>query len=165
MINLPPLYPIVDARREEPLAAQVLRLGACGFPLVQFRGKPLDAARQWTELAGALRAAADQGGWPAVCVNDRADLAVLASLEGLAPWGLHLGQARLAQLGHQRLCLHHIRRLNATDGKQRTLHLTTRHLHGQADARQGNLTGGRIRFAGQQGAEVAQLHSTPIQRG
>ena len=79
--------------------------------------------------------------------------------------GLHLGQARLAQLGHQRLCLHHIRRLNATDGKQRTLHLTTRHLHGQADARQGNLTGGRIRFAGQQGAEVAQLHSTPIQRG
>jgi len=103
MINLPPLYPIVDARREEPLAAQVLRLGACGFPLVQFRGKPLDAARQWTELAGALRAAADQGGWPAVCVNDRADLAVLAGLEGLAPWGLHLGQADLPPQEARRL--------------------------------------------------------------
>ncbi|HEU4951671.1 MAG TPA: shikimate kinase, partial [Holophagaceae bacterium] len=30
-----------------------------------------------------------------ICVNDRADLAVLAVREGLAPWGLHLGQSDL----------------------------------------------------------------------
>jgi thiamine-phosphate pyrophosphorylase len=95
MIQLPPLYPITDARREEPLSAQVQRLGAAGFPLVQFRGKPLDARTQWRELRLALEAAREQGGWPAICLNDRADLAVLAGLEGLAPWGLHLGQADL----------------------------------------------------------------------
>jgi thiamine-phosphate diphosphorylase len=95
MIQLPPLYPITDARREEPLSAQVQRLGAAGFPLVQFRGKPLDARTQWRELRLALGAARDQGGWPAICLNDRADLAVLAGLEGMAPWGLHLGQTDL----------------------------------------------------------------------
>ena len=36
-----------------------------------------------------------RGGWPAICVNDRSDLAVLAAREGLAPWGLHLGQTDL----------------------------------------------------------------------
>ena len=96
MIQLPPLYPITDARREEPLSAQVRRLGAAGFPLVQFRGKPLDARTQWRELRTALGEARDQGGWPAICLNDRADLAILAGLEELLPWGLHLGQTDLA---------------------------------------------------------------------
>ncbi|HET8714538.1 MAG TPA: thiamine phosphate synthase, partial [Holophagaceae bacterium] len=95
MRPLPPLYPITDAGRPEPLAAQVARLGAAGFPLVQFRGKPLDAGEQGAQLREALRATASDGGWPLICVNDRADLAVLAAREGLAPWGLHLGQSDL----------------------------------------------------------------------
>jgi thiamine-phosphate diphosphorylase len=95
MIQLPPLYPITDARRDEPLSAQVRRLGAAGFPLVQFRGKPLDARTQWLELRTALGEARDQGGWPAICLNDRADLAILAGLDGLPLWGLHLGQTDL----------------------------------------------------------------------
>lgn len=92
MLRLPPLYPLTDASRPEPLADQVRRLGEAGFPLVQFRGKPLDAARQWEELRQALSESAGNGGWPQVAVNDRADLALLAAREGLAPWGLHLGQ-------------------------------------------------------------------------
>jgi len=95
VLHLPPLYPITDPRSPVPLSTQVLTLGEAGFPLVQFRGKPLDAAVQWTELRTALAAAAERGGWPAICVNDRADLAVLAAAEGLAPWGLHLGQTDL----------------------------------------------------------------------
>jgi thiamine-phosphate pyrophosphorylase len=94
-MHLPPLYPITDARDPLPLAAQIRRLGQAGFPLVQFRGKPLDPAAQWRELAAALREAAEHGGWPAICVNDQSDLAVLAAGEGLAPWGLHLGQTDL----------------------------------------------------------------------
>jgi len=92
MLHLPPLYPITDAMRPESLSAQVRRLGEAGFPLVQFRGKPLDAQAQWLELRTALTDAAENGGWPLICVNDRADLALLAAREGLAPWGLHLGQ-------------------------------------------------------------------------
>ena len=95
MLHLPPLYPITDASRPEPLSAQIRRLGEAGFPLVQFRGKPLDAKAQWTELRAALADAAANGGWPFICVNDRADLAMLAAQEGLAPWGLHLGQGDL----------------------------------------------------------------------
>lgn len=91
-MRLPPLYPITDAASPVGLAGQIRALGACGFPLVQFRGKPLDAREQWRELEAALRAAADSGGWPAICVNDRADLALLGARQGLAPWGLHLGQ-------------------------------------------------------------------------
>ena len=94
-MHLPPLYPILDAGLDLPLSAQARRLGEAGYPLVQFRGKPLDARTQWSELAAALRESAHHGGWPAICVNDRADLAVLASLEGLTPWGLHLGQEDL----------------------------------------------------------------------
>jgi shikimate kinase len=89
---LPPLYPITDGRGPESLAGQIRRLGAAGFPLVQFRGKPLAAGAQWLQLREALAAARAQGSWPAICVNDRADLAVLAALDGLPPWGLHLGQ-------------------------------------------------------------------------
>jgi len=95
MLHLPPLYPITDATRPESLSAQIRRFGDAGFPLVQFRGKPLDPLAQWTELKLALQASADNGGWPLICVNDRADLALLAAREGLAPWGLHLGQEDL----------------------------------------------------------------------
>lgn len=95
MLNLPPIYPITDARLDVSLSEQVRGLGEAGFPLVQFRGKPLDAKTQWDELRKSLKHSADHGGWPFICVNDRADLAVLAAHEGLAPWGLHLGQEDL----------------------------------------------------------------------
>ena len=54
-MQLPPLYPITDVRAQASLPEQIRRLGAAGFPLVQFRGKPLDAGRQGAELATALR--------------------------------------------------------------------------------------------------------------
>jgi thiamine-phosphate pyrophosphorylase len=95
MLELPPLYPITDADQAVPLSGQVARFADAGFPLVQFRGKPLGAREQWRELRQALAAAAEDGGWPLIVVNDRADLAVLAAAEGLAPWGLHLGQTDL----------------------------------------------------------------------
>jgi thiamine-phosphate pyrophosphorylase len=103
MLNLPPLYPITDAASPVPLAEQIRRLGAAGFPLVQFRGKPLPPSEQWVQLHEALRTARDNGGWPLICVNDRADLAVLAAREGLTPWGLHLGQEDLPPGEAQRL--------------------------------------------------------------
>jgi len=95
MLQLPPLYPITDARSPLSLAEQIRRLGDAGFPLVQFRGKPLDAGEQWRQLRTALADSEANGGWPLICVNDRADLAVLAAREGLFPWGLHLGQGDL----------------------------------------------------------------------
>jgi thiamine-phosphate pyrophosphorylase len=103
MLHLPPLYPITDATRPESLSAQVRRLGEAGFPLVQFRGKPLDAKTQWLELRSALEASAVNGGWPFICVNDRADLALLAVRAGLTPWGLHLGQDDLPPAEARRL--------------------------------------------------------------
>jgi shikimate kinase len=103
MLQLPPLYPITDAARPDPLSVQIRRLGAAGFPLVQFRGKPLGPAVQWEELRKALAESAANGGWPWICVNDRADLALLAAREGLAPWGLHLGQGDLPASEAKRL--------------------------------------------------------------
>ncbi|HJV49559.1 MAG TPA: thiamine phosphate synthase [Geothrix sp.] len=103
MLHLPPLYPITDATLAEPLSAQIRRLGEAGFPLVQFRGKPLDTQAQWVELRRALAEASANGGWPFICVNDRADLAMLAAREGLAPWGLHLGQEDLPASEARRL--------------------------------------------------------------
>ncbi len=100
---LPPLYPITDAQRPESLAVQIARLGDAGFPLVQFRGKPLDAKVQWEQLRSALVASRANGGWPLLCVNDRADLAVLAAAEGHALWGLHLGQSDLPHADAARL--------------------------------------------------------------
>ena len=95
MLHLPPLYPITDAARAESLSDQVRRLGEAGFPLVQFRGKPLDTGTQWEELRKALAESLANGGWPWICVNDRADLAMLAAREELTPWGLHLSQGDL----------------------------------------------------------------------
>jgi thiamine-phosphate diphosphorylase len=103
MLHLPALYPITDATRPEPLSAQIRRLGDAGFPLVQFRGKPLRADAQMTELRLALKESATHGGWPQICVNDRADLALLLAQEGLRPWGLHLGQEDLPAAEAQRL--------------------------------------------------------------
>jgi len=95
MINFPPIYPLTDSRRAASLSEQVRVFGRAGLPLVQFRGKPLDVHVQYDELLTALKTSFDNGGWPMICVNDRADLAVLAAREGLAPWGLHLGQMDL----------------------------------------------------------------------
>ena len=95
ILNLPPLYPITGANQELSLSEQVLRFADAGFPLVQFRGKPMSVGDQWRELRKALIQASENGGWPLIIVNDRADLAVLAANEGLRPWGLHLGQTDL----------------------------------------------------------------------
>ncbi|HEX4846467.1 MAG TPA: shikimate kinase [Geothrix sp.] len=103
MLHLPPLYPITDATLAEPLSAQIRRLGEAGFPLVQFRGKPLEAPAQWAELRKSLEESRANGGWPLICLNDRADLAVLAAREGLTPWGLHLGQDDLPATEARRL--------------------------------------------------------------
>jgi shikimate kinase len=70
---------------------------------VQFRGKPLDAKVQWLELRTALETSAGNGGWPFICVNDRADLALLAVRAGHTPWGLHLGQEDLPPAEARRL--------------------------------------------------------------
>lgn len=103
MLHLPPIYPITDGSSGLSLPAQVRRLGQAGFPLVQFRGKPLDARTQLRELLAALSESQANGGWPAICVNDRADLAVLAAWEGRIPWGLHLGQGDLPHTEARRL--------------------------------------------------------------
>lgn len=103
MIHLPPIYPLTDSRRDASLSAQIRTFGEAGFPLAQFRGKPLDAKAQYEELRTALRQSFDNGGWPLICVNDRVDLAVLAAQEGLAPWGLHLGQTDLPPFEARRL--------------------------------------------------------------
>ncbi len=103
MIQLPPLYPITDPCRDASLCEQVKKFGEAGFPLVQFRGKPLDAKAQFDELITALRQSFDNGGWPLICVNDRADLAVLTAQEGFAPWGVHLGQMDLPPFEAHRL--------------------------------------------------------------
>lgn len=95
MLHLPPLYPITDATLPESLSEQIRHLGEAGFPLVQFRGKPMEMQAQWVELKKALSEAKANGGWPFICVNDRADLAMMAAREGFAPWGLHLGQEDL----------------------------------------------------------------------
>lgn len=117
MLQLPPVYPITDAGQAQTLAEQVRRLGQAGFPLVQFRGKPLDPMAQWTQLRQALQEAHDAGGWPAVVINDRADLAVLAAQEGLTPWGLHLGQEDLPPSEARRLPgLEHVHLGTSTHG-------------------------------------------------
>ena len=103
MLHLPPLYPITDATRPQPLSEQIRRLGEAGFPLVQFRGKPLGASAQWEELRKALAESTARGGWPWICVNDRADLALLTARDGLRPWGLHLGQGDLPASEARRL--------------------------------------------------------------
>lgn len=103
MLSLPPLYPITDARSGTSLSDQISRFGDLGFPLVQFRGKPLDARTQWGELKRALQASHDNGGWPLIVVNDRVDLALLAAREGLTPWGMHLGQDDLPPAEARRL--------------------------------------------------------------
>ena len=95
ILNLPSLYPITDANQELSLSEQVLRFADAGFPLVQFRGKPMSVSDQWRELRKALIQSRENGGWPLIVVNDRADLAVLAAYESLRPWGLHLGQTDL----------------------------------------------------------------------
>jgi thiamine-phosphate diphosphorylase len=103
MMTLPPLYAITDASLSVALSEQVRRFGEAGFPLVQFRGKPLDARTQWAELRITLQACAAAGGWPQVCLNDRADLAILAARGGLDLWGLHLGQEDLPPRETRRL--------------------------------------------------------------
>jgi len=95
MTHLPPLYPITDATQELSLSRQIARFAREGFPIVQFRGKPLPIGEQWRELRTALAESFQNGGWPLIVVNDRADLAILAACEGMTPWGLHLGQSDL----------------------------------------------------------------------
>ncbi len=94
-LQLPALYPLTDESRPEALEAQVARLGRAGFSLVQVRAKALPADALMDQLRRIQQRAQAEGGWPRIVVNDRADLALLLAREGLAPWGLHLGQADL----------------------------------------------------------------------
>lgn len=91
-LHLPALYPIADASLPNPLEAQVRRLGRAGHSLVQVRAKHLPDEALLPQLRGILAAASEAGGWPRVVINDRAALAERLAGEGLAPWGLHLGQ-------------------------------------------------------------------------
>ena len=95
LLNLPPLYPIVDARNGVSPSERIRDLGAAGFPLVRFRGESLDDHECWDDLKRALIASNKNGGWPAICVDDQVDLALLAVQEGLPLWGLHLKRANL----------------------------------------------------------------------
>lgn len=119
-LQLPALYPLTDETRPESLEAQVARLGAAGFSLVQVRAKAASAPEMLEQLRRILQRAQAEGGWPRIVVNDRADLAVLLAQEGLAPWGLHLGQEDLPP--------GEARRLAGLD----TLHLGTS-THGKAE--------------------------------
>ena len=92
MIQIPPLYPITDASLELPLSEQVRRFAIANFPIIQFRAKLMPVNDQWRELRETLLQASENGGWPLIVINDRADLALFAANEGIAPWGLHLGQ-------------------------------------------------------------------------
>jgi thiamine-phosphate pyrophosphorylase len=103
MMHFPPLYPITDATQELSLSGQIVRFAQAGFPLVQFRGKSAPISEQWSELRLALTESFHNGGWPLIVVNDRADLAILAACEGMAPWGLHLGQSDLSAAEAARL--------------------------------------------------------------
>jgi thiamine-phosphate pyrophosphorylase len=94
-LHLPALYPLTDETRPESLEAQVLRLGSAGFSLVQVRAKALSGEALVAGLRRILHRARLEGGWPRIVVNDRADLAQALVREGLAPWGLHLGQGDL----------------------------------------------------------------------
>ncbi|HJV48451.1 MAG TPA: shikimate kinase [Holophagaceae bacterium] len=94
-LQLPALYPLTDENRPEALETQVARLGAAGFSLVQVRAKALPADALMDQLRRIQRQAQAEGGWPRIVLNDRADMAVLLAREGLAPWGLHLGQEDL----------------------------------------------------------------------
>ncbi len=94
-LQLPALYPLTDEARPEALAAQVARLGGAGFSLVQVRAKAMPADELLDQLRQIQLRARAEGGWPRIVLNDRADLALLLAREGLAPWGLHLGQGDL----------------------------------------------------------------------
>ncbi len=94
-LHLPALYPLTDEARPESLEAQVARLGAAGFSLVQVRAKALAAPPLMEQLRRILQRSRAEGGWPRIVVNDRADLAAQLARDGLAPWGLHLGQGDL----------------------------------------------------------------------
>lgn len=90
MLNLPPLYPATDAQLPASLSEQIQGLGAAGFPLVQFRAGSLPREASWEQLRRALAAAQSNGGWPAICVHDDAELFLRAKREGMPPWGLLL---------------------------------------------------------------------------
>ena len=92
MIQLPPIYPITDARRREPLSS---RCAAGRRPASRWCSS---GASPWTRAPSGRNCARpwgrrrSRGGWPAICVNDRADLARAGGPGGPGPWGLHLGQ-------------------------------------------------------------------------
>lgn len=94
-LQLPALYPIADAGLPDPLEAQVARLGRAGCSLIQVRAKGAAPGPLLATLRTLLDTAAAEGGWPRLVVNDRADLASRLAVEGLPPWGLHLGQGDL----------------------------------------------------------------------
>jgi thiamine-phosphate pyrophosphorylase len=98
MIQLPRLYPILDASQFEDTAAMLAaadELRAGGVSLLQYRNKSSDA-RQMLEQARALKARL--GDSVRLIMNDRADLCLAAGFDGV-----HVGQDDLSPEGARRV--------------------------------------------------------------
>jgi len=85
----------------EQILAFVSRIPSRTIP-----GKPVDAKAQYEELRIALGSLRQWAGL--ICVNDRADLAVLAAHEGLAPWACILARRTSAFLKPPPARLEHV---------------------------------------------------------
>jgi len=70
LIHLPPIVPVVDARPEPALPAQVRRLGDAGFPLVLVRAAAPAGEAQRQGLEPAREASWENGGWPTLVLED-----------------------------------------------------------------------------------------------
>ncbi len=98
MLNLPRLYPILDAACFPDVAgtlAAAEELAAAGCPLLQYRNKSGNA-RQMLDDARELRARL--GTSVRLIMNDRADLCLVAGLDGL-----HVGQDDLSPEAARRI--------------------------------------------------------------
>jgi len=98
MINLPPLYAILDAGRfpdANTLVKFAEELAAGGVTLLQYRNKSGTAGRM-LEQAKALKRAV--GSRAKLIMNDRADLCLAADFDGV-----HLGQDDLSPEGTRRV--------------------------------------------------------------
>ena len=93
MIEVPRLYPIVDARyfsAAEELATFAAELVAGGCTLLQYRNRSGNARvmlEQARELRRLLRAGVPAPDVPKLIMNDRADLCLIAEFDGV-----HVGQ-------------------------------------------------------------------------
>ncbi len=94
------LYPIIDAEllavRNVSLAAFARELRIAGITLLQYRDK--HGSPQEILCAAAILREAMAGSWCRLIMNDRADLAILASFDGV-----HVGQGDLSPADARRV--------------------------------------------------------------